>query len=219
MALDFVLFDLDGVIVDSRVPISSCMNQALEALGYPTEPEASLHQLIGPPLDSAFRGILEARGNSTGDVGALVAAYRERYASISLTHTELMPGMEEALDRLRPHFSLGVATAKPAAFARPILETLGLAGRFEAITGPPVTNSHFEAKTRTVERAREAIGQTQGVGAMVGDRDVDVVAGRGNGLRCVTVGWGIGDDAELLGAQPDYHASTPEDLVRWLMAV
>ena len=78
MSLDFALFDLDGVLVDSRVPISRCMNAALVAEGLEPEPVERLYPLIGPPLDTAFRGILEARGEPPDGVDALVARYRER---------------------------------------------------------------------------------------------------------------------------------------------
>lgn len=219
MSLDFVLFDLDGVLVDSRVPISRCMNHALRALGHAPEPEARLYRWIGPPLDTAFRGILEARGfpDPEADVAGLVDAYRERYATVSLTDTEAMPGVGAALDRLRSRLVLGVATAKPAEFALPILESLGLADRFAAIVGAPLVDSHREPKTRTVERARAAIGYAGGRGAMVGDRAIDVVAGRGNGLHCVTVAWGIGDEDELRAAGPDHHARSPEALADWLL--
>ena len=217
MAIDFALFDLDGVLVDSRVPISRCMNAALEAEGMTSEPEERLHTLIGPPLDTAFRGILESRGESTDRVDALVARYRERYARVSLTDTVLMPGILEMLDALEPVLEIGVATAKPTAFARPILEALGVADRFLTITGPPLKDSHLEPKAKTVARARDEIAVGPGRGAMIGDRALDVEAGRANDLLTVTVGWGIGGPEELESAAPDHHADTAHSLTRLLL--
>ena len=221
MPLAFALFDLDGVVVDSRVPISRCMNHALVAEGFDPEPEQALHRWIGPPLDQAFEQILVARGVTDVPVATLVERYRGRYAEVSLTHTEAMPGIEDALDSIGRALPIGVATAKPSEFARPILETLGLAARFKVIQGPPLTGSRSEPKSETVRRACAALGyaDTPGhsPGAMVGDRDVDVEAGRANGLVTITVRWGIGDADELARAAPDHHAHTPDELARQLI--
>ncbi len=216
MSLQFALFDLDGVIVDSRVPIARCMNHALVAAGYAAEPEARLHRLIGPPLDAAFRQILAARGETEVPSDALVALYRERYAAVSLTHTERMPGIEAALDGLPEQLRIGVATAKPGEFARPILETLGLSERFAVIQGPPLEGSHLEPKSETVRRARTALGCDGEPGAMIGDRDIDVEAGRENGLTTVAVGWGIGKWAEFERVSPDHYVETPAELAALL---
>ena len=217
MSLAFALFDLDGVVVDSRLPISRCMNYALVALGFDPEPKEALHRWIGPPLDRAFREVLAARGVTDVPAAELVERYRERYAEVSLTHTKAMPGIVDALDRIAPVLSIGVATAKPSVFARPILETLGLAGRFGVIEGPPLVGSHLEPKSETVGRARAALGHEDSPGAMIGDRDVDVEAGRANGLVTITVGWGIGDADELTRAGPDHHAHTPDELAEQLV--
>ena len=65
----------------------------------------------------------------------------------------------------------------------------------------------------TVTRALEALGLAPGADApLVGDRRHDAEAAAANGLRCVGVLWGIGDEAELraAGANPIVHE--PRDL-------
>ena len=55
-----VIFDLDGVLVDSRAAIAGCTNHALVALGRPARPEHELHRYIGPPLSHSFGKMLQA---------------------------------------------------------------------------------------------------------------------------------------------------------------
>ena len=45
---DAILFDLDGVLVDSRVPFARGINSALVSLDEPARPEEDLHQYLGP---------------------------------------------------------------------------------------------------------------------------------------------------------------------------
>ena len=215
-----VFFDLDGVLVDSSVAIPRSINYALERQGLAPRPEQSLHSSIGSPLLQAFREILEAEAADPGLAEACVESYRERYRETCLDETTLMPGVEGAVRRLSEQRTLAVVTAKPDAFARPILEKLGIADCFALIVGPPLDPGRQEAKTLTLERAMGALGlevPSSGApspGAMVGDRHFDVLAG--SAMRLVTVGvsWGIGSVSELRHAGADYIVQSPAELVR-----
>ena len=187
-----VLFDLDGVLIDSRAAITGCMNHALAAVGHPARDPAELHRYIGPPLLESFA---ELAGAERAD--ACLAAYRERYATASLEETTLVPGIAAVVADLADTRLLAVATSKPAAFARPLVDHLGLAPYFGAVVGPELDATE-EVKTVTVARALAAIGDP--AAPLVGDRSHDVVAALANGIECVGVLWGIGDEAELRAA-------------------
>ena len=108
-----------------------------------------------------------------------------------------MPGIPEALRALDGH-RLAVATSKPHAFADPLLGAMGLREHFELVVGPDLT-ARTEDKTATIGRALDALGETRAV--MVGDRSFDVVGAHANGIPAIGVTWGIGDAAELSGAE------------------
>ena len=203
-----VLFDLDGVLADSRAAIAGCINHALAAAGRPVRPEPELHRFIGPPLPLAFAELLAAPADSAAVAGC-VASYRERYATASLTDTVVTPGIADALARLSRRHPLGVATSKPRAFAEPLLDALGLRRWFAAVAGPDLSTP-VEDKTTTVGAALRALGATSG--AMVGDRSFDMVAARAHGLRAVGVTWGIGSASELTAAGADMLIAAPAEL-------
>jgi phosphoglycolate phosphatase len=203
-----VLFDLDGVLADSRAAIAGCMNHALAAGGHAMHAEADLHRFIGPPLPLAFAELLGEPVESDA-VAACIASYRERYATASLTDTVPTPGIADALATLGEDHRLGVATSKPRAFAEPLLEALGLRRYFAAVTGPELS-TRVEDKTTTVGAALREIGATRG--AMVGDTAFDMVAAGAHGLHAVGVTWGIGGADELLAAGADLLVAEPADL-------
>ena len=219
LRLDAVLFDLDGVLVDSRGPIARCLNHALSREGLEPEPEQALHRWIGPPLHDAFAALLSARGAPRSRIPACIAHYRELYAEISAHETPAFDGIPHCLEELGARLELAVATSKPEAFARPILESLGLADHFRLIAAPPLEATHREDKTRVVGRALEALGLVAGAGrvAMVGDRDLDVRAGRSHGLCAVGACWGIGGEAELREAGADHLVALPKGLAPLLL--
>jgi len=204
-----VLFDLDGVLVDSRGPISSCINHALTAHGLPERDPADLYQYIGPPLLTAFAELVGEPVTSPAVVRC-AATYRERYADASLTETEVTPGIADALAALRSEGRrLAVATSKPRAFAEPLLEVLGMREYFTVVAGPELDASG-EDKTTTVGAALRALRAERG--AMVGDRSFDMVAARAHGLRAVGVGWGIGSREELEAAGAERIVGAPAEL-------
>jgi phosphoglycolate phosphatase-like HAD superfamily hydrolase len=55
---DAVLFDLDGVLVDSRTPFARSVNGALASHGLAARPEHELIQYLGPPLHQQKLGLL-----------------------------------------------------------------------------------------------------------------------------------------------------------------
>ena len=126
-----VIFDLDGVLVDSRAAITGCINHALASHGLPGHAEADLHRFIGPPLALAF-GELTMQGHDSPLVVSCVNSYRERYADASLRETVVVPGIADALTELTRSHRLAVATSKALAFAEPLLTALGLRGFFSS---------------------------------------------------------------------------------------
>jgi phosphoglycolate phosphatase len=211
--MDAVLFDLDGVLVDSRAAISGAMNHALVTNGFPPRPAAELHRFIGPPLALGFAELTGHPVQSEAVVDC-VAAYRERYAVTSLTETEVVAGIPEALDALqRGNHRLAVATSKALALAEPLLAALGLRRRFEVVVGPDAS-ARAEDKATTIGRALAAL-RTEGA-AMVGDRSFDIVGARAHGLAAVGVTWGVGSPDELAAADAvvDRPADIPEAIVR-----
>jgi phosphoglycolate phosphatase len=203
-----VLFDLDGVLLDSRVAIVRCIEHGLRAQGVAPPPAGELERFIGPPLIDAFA---ELAGPDLA--AACLTSYRERYVRSSLDETTLVPGALAALAEVAAHVPVAVATSKPRAFAEPLCERLGLAGHLQAIAGPEL-DAPEEVKPVTVARALAALGLAPGADApLVGDRSHDAEAAAANGIRCVGVLWGIGDEAELRAAGADPVVASPSELV------
>jgi phosphoglycolate phosphatase len=209
LAADAVLFDMDGVLIDSRASIASAINHALAAHGYAERGEDELAGHIGAGLHDVFAELTGSDDPAVAD--ALVTTYRARYRVTSVTDTTPMPGIEAALARLAARFPLVVATSKPRPYAEPILAAVGLAQYFRALCGPSL-DARNEPKAKTVGEALEALPPGARAPVMVGDRFYDVAGAAAHGLPCVGVLWGIGSADELRGAGAIALARTPADL-------
>jgi phosphoglycolate phosphatase len=205
-----IVFDMDGVLVDSREAIVTSLNHALAASGRPERPAAELLALIGPPVAQGLATLIDAAPDSA-EVATLVADYRAHHADTLVAGSHVMDGIEPALVELATLGPpLAVATTKPMYFAEPLLEALGLRGHFAALAAPDLALM-APPKAVTVSEALEALGADHGV--MIGDRSYDVVGGRAHGLATVGVTWGFGDLEELAAAGADVVVQRPAELV------
>ena len=202
-----VAFDLDGCLIESRGAILPSVRVALAAHGLPWLPDEDLTFLIGPPLQLGFAELLVRVGEDPSLAPDLVVAYRADYREHMLERTTLCPGIESAVRAIAGVRPTCVVTSKPAGFATPILEHLGLLDAFAFVEGPTFDVAGHEPKSMTLGRALTRLA----IDTMVGDRHHDIDAGRAHGLTTVGVRWGMGDDAELAGA--DHVVTTPADLV------
>jgi phosphoglycolate phosphatase len=207
---DAVLFDLDGTIIDSRVPFVTSMNYALAANGQPEREPKELLPYLGPPTRVALEELV---GDDEELIGATLATYREHYARTSTETTLVYDGIPELLAQLRGQVRLAVATSKIATSAVMLLEHLGLAELFDVISGP-LESALAEPKSVTVAQALAALGGAGEIksAVMVGDRLYDVEGAREHGVPTIGVLWGAGSEQELLDAGAWEIVSAPDEI-------
>lgn len=194
----YILFDLDGTLTDSAEGIVNSVVYALRKKGIEENDRAKLSAFVGPPLMDSF---MKYYGMSEEEARGMVPLYREYFEPKGWAENRVYEGIPEVLEKLRAQGKhLLVATSKPEAFAKRILEHFNLAQYFELIRGA----SMDEKLSRKEQVIACVIGE---VGAehvkemvMVGDREHDVIGARLNGLPCVGVLYGYGSREELEAA-------------------
>ncbi|WP_353473158.1 HAD hydrolase-like protein [Salipiger sp. H15] len=190
----FVLFDLDGTLVDPAPGILGSFRHALSALGQPAGPDEPLEWIIGPPLRASFG----RRLGGPERVEEAVALYREVYGRDGLFRAAPYEGMMQAVSALRAEgYRLFLCTAKPLPFARRVVVHFGFEPWFEALYGAGL-DGRFDDKTELIAHILREQELDAGQGCMVGDRDNDTSAAAKNGLASVGVLWGYGSRSELM---------------------
>ena len=208
-----VVFDLDGVLVDSEPAIRASIDAALVTVGEPAVTDEEARSVIGPPLLAGLSQLLLERGRSEDPARRLLDEYRAHYAHHAMAGTCTYAGIDELLDALvAAGVPLAVATSKPAQFSIPILEGLGLAEAFAVVEAPEAT-AVTEGKAETLGRVVGRLGLRPGCGAlMVGDRRPDMEAAVLHGLVPVGALWGYGTANELRLAGAEFLLKKPEQV-------
>ncbi len=177
------LFDLDGVLVDSRAAMQEAWESVQRDLGV-TVPFEAYFREIGRP----FADIMERLGLSEQreEIERVYFAYAVRTAP----RVPAFPGVEEALARLAvAGVKLGVVTSK----ARP--QTYWTLSQFdvpfETIQTPEDRHPGKPSPWPLLIAASEA--RTDVADAVfIGDMDVDCAAARHAGMRFLHAAWGYG---------------------------
>ncbi|UGQ13423.1 HAD-IA family hydrolase [Yinghuangia sp. ASG 101] len=200
-----VVFDLDGVIVDSfGVMRQAFLAAYAEVVGDGPAPfeEYSRH------LGRYFPDIMRIMGLPPELEGPFV---RESYR---LAHqVTVFDGVPDLLAELTGRgLRLAVATGKSGPRARTLLEQLGLLGYFDHVLGSDEVPRAKPAPD-IVLRALELLGVARERAMMVGDAVTDLTSARGAGVTAVAALWGETDEAALLAEAPDAVLRRPADLL------
>lgn len=213
-AMQYILFDLDGTLTDSKEGIFKSAQYALAKLGITPPPLEEMNWVVGPPIRQSFA---ERYGLSEEAAFRGLRFYQERFGSVGYLENRLYEGVAHMLEQLHAAgCRMAVATSKPTFYATRILQHFGLDSYFEMISGSDLDGTNGK-KELVVERALEALQADPKQTAMVGDRSYDMKGALKFGLYAVGAGYGYGDPGELEEAGAQAIAQTVEELTRILL--
>ena len=210
----YILFDLDGTLTDSAEGIVNSVVYALKKKGIEEHDRAKLSAFVGPPLMDSF---MKYYGMAEEEARGMVPLYREYFEPKGWAENRVYEGIPEVLEKLRAQGKhLLVATSKPEAFAKRILEHFNLAQYFELIRGASM-DEKLNRKEQVIACVIEEAGAEHVKEmVMVGDREHDVIGARLNGLPCVGVLYGYGSREELEAAGAAAVCPTVRELPEYL---
>jgi phosphoglycolate phosphatase len=191
--INFVVFDLDGTLVDSRQDLAESANALLAACGCPTQSETAIGRMVG---DGA--ATLVARAFAAGGCpapGDALARFLAIYEARLLLCTRPYPEIENVLAALEPRLPIAVLTNKPLAATRRILDGLNLARFFPADLVFGGDGPHPRKPDPTGLRALcDRVGVAAAATLMVGDSVIDWRTARAAGTRVCLASYGFGFD-------------------------
>jgi HAD superfamily hydrolase (TIGR01509 family) len=181
VSLDAILFDNDGVLVDTEGLYFRANREVLAGVGVALS-EDDYAELFLRSGRGAWH-LAEARGHAPDAIEALRAARDRRYAELVSAEEVVMPRAREIVAALRDRYRLAIVTSsEPEPFARTHART-GLLEHFELV----LTRDHYarskpdpEPYLRAVERLAVAPERC----LVIEDSERGLAAAKAAGLRC-----------------------------------
>ena len=214
--IKYILFDLDGTLLDSGEGIINGLKHALKLHGIDEQNMAVLRSFVGPPLIAHMMEVYNLTEQQCKDI---VVDFRKYYEPKGVFENRVYDGIPQLLAQLRQMGRrIMVATSKPEFLAYKILEQRGLKNSFDFIGGS-VMDLKRTTKAEVIQYVLEENSISAGNSAelvMVGDTKYDIIGAKAFGIRSIGVTYGYGSRQELEEAGADYIVDSPQEVFQLL---
>lgn len=209
-AIEVVLFDLDGTLVDTIEMIRTSMRYATETVLGAALPDEELMRNVGVPLARQMREFSEEHADE------LLRVYREHNADVHDALIAEYPGVEEALEALGKRYRLGIVTSKSTPLAWRAVDHFGLRDHFELLVGSDDVDRH-KPDPYPIVYAMNKLGVQPARCVYVGDSPHDMNAALSAGVVAIAALWGGFTADEVLAPGPHLSAKSMTEVAELLL--
>jgi 2-phosphoglycolate phosphatase len=218
LAVDAVLFDLDGTLADTAPDLAAALNRVRRDRGLETLPLRALR----PYASHGARGLLAAGMGVDPDqpmYEALRTAFLDHYAAALCVESTLFAEVAALLDVLDARaLRWGIVTNKAERFTAPLLDALGLSARAGAVVCGDTT-PHVKPHPAPLLCAAGRLGVAPARCVYVGDAERDIIAGTAAGMATIVARYGYLEPQDEPGDWPaNGIIDSPAALLDWLPA-
>jgi len=196
MTVKALVFDFDGLILDTEGPVFTAWQEEFVAHGCPPLSMEEWSAEIGTVGGLDLVAIIRERATRPFDVEVMQARRRGRRDEL-LERESVLPGVTDWLDEADAlGLGLAIASSSPREWVEPHLERLGLRARFGPVVcfGPGIAG---KPAPDTYRRACAALGVAPTNAVAIEDSPHGVAAAKAAGLRCIAVPHAITERLDL----------------------
>jgi len=186
----FLVFDLDGTLVDSIHDLTEAASDLSEACGGARLSDEEVALMVGEGAPVLVERVLARAGKPVDQPGAL-EQFLAGYETRMFDTTRAYPGMADTLRALADRHAMALLTNKPEAASRSILAHTGL----EAFFAHMVFGDSATGRKPAPDGLRwlmERNGASAERTVLIGDSDVDLGTARASGVRLCLARYGFG---------------------------
>jgi len=187
-AIEAVIFDLDGTLVDSAGDLTAALVEFLRPWGFPDFADSDVKRWMGTDADDIIAGLMSDFSVEPGpgfDLPVVARSFLDFYDRYPHHHSIAFAGAAELLAHLRAeNIGIGICTNKRSVLSRAILEDLGLWPFIGSIAGSDTT-AHKKPHPAPLLHVLSELEVAPDRAVMVGDSISDVRVGRAAGVALV----------------------------------
>lgn len=189
MAINTIIFDLDGTLLDTLTDLTNSVNYALEKHHLPTHSEDEVRQMVGNGVTVLMERAIPG-GQSHTEFDNCLKDFKEHYEIHKKDFTKPFPGILTFLkEASESGYKMAVVSNK---------FDLAVKGLCQDFFSPYIQTAIGESSTvapkpapDTVLTAMEELHADPAQCVYVGDSDVDITTAKNTGIPCISVSWGF----------------------------
>jgi pyrophosphatase PpaX len=210
MAIKYLLFDLDGTLIDTTNLIFNCYKNSVNAFVDNPPDEAEILKGFGRPLADQLWRLYPTLRNRIDEMTLL---WKEAQAELHDSLVKPFPGTSETLVEIkRRGYPMGIVTSKERPMAVRGMELNGLGNIMDVMVCVDDTSNH-KPHPEPILRGIELMGAIPEETLYVGDSVHDMAAGRAAGVKVAAAMWGPFAKEPLREFGPDYLLPTIRQLL------
>lgn len=180
---DAILFDFDGVLLDSEPVHWACWREVLLPLGVSLEWEFYRDHCIGID-DRLMLQMMAHNGRDWRELWARYPVKKQLFRERMVAAPPFAPRLAALLDELRTSYRLAVVSSSSCSEIEPLLLTAGLRNYFETIVGGESVTHHKPAPEPYLLAAERLAVRTP---LVLEDSQAGLASGRAAGFEAVHV--------------------------------
>ena len=209
----YILFDLDGTLVDTLPDLCLAANHILDCLGMDRVEDAFLRDSVSGGGRSILATALGVEGGDSSIIDRFLPEFLSYYESHIACYSRVFDGVLETLEGLCDDgFVLAICTNKSQHMAEKLVSVLGIDHFFSAIAG----GDRFSFRKPDGLHIRlliDLIGGDLGSSVMIGDSIFDISAARCAEIPSIAVDFGYSDSCHLGADRVAFHFSEIPSLI------
>jgi len=211
--LNVLIFDLDGVIINSGADIANAVNHTRRLFGLPLLSNDEIISYVGNGAEALIRRSF--KDCSEDLIQKALPLNQQYYLDNALIETSLYPNVKETLEDLkerRKDIKIALVTNKPEAITEKILAGLGVRQYFDLIVGPESVKN-MKPDPEGIIKVLNMLDRSPEQAVMIGDSYIDIEAGRRAGTKTCGAAYGLGDKEELIKSNPDFVINNINEVI------
>lgn len=198
--IELIIFDFDGTLADSRDDIVNAVNFTLKDLSLKEKSREEISSYIG-------RGVGDLIRRALGEGEALLldkatSVFKEYYTEHNTDNTTLYRNVKEILEHFKDKKKV-IVTNRNHEFALTALKNLSIYNYFEDVIGGDDVEC-AKPSPCPLDKTMQRFNTDRDKTIIVGDMDIDILAGKGAGTVTCAVTYGIGREEDIIKAKPDF---------------
>jgi phosphoglycolate phosphatase len=202
----FVLFDLDGTLIDSVPDLAYCVDEMMRELGLPVRGELAVRDWVGNGVERLVQRALINAVEGMPDAVLFEKAmpiFARLYLVNNSQRSYVYDGVFDGLTWLKAQgYRIACVTNKAEAYTIPLLRDKKLFDLFELVVSGD-TCAEKKPSPMPLLYAAEKMGVTPENALMIGDSISDVKAARAAHFHIICMSYGYNHGVDIREANPD----------------
>ncbi|MCI7039650.1 MAG: HAD family hydrolase [Mollicutes bacterium] len=206
----FVIFDLDGTLIDTVEGITIAANKYLSSHNIPfVYSRDDIESFIGNGAPLLFKRMMKNYKYNENDYQEFLTFYRDNQ-KYSKVYPEVVSSLKALISR---GYSLFILSNKPDSLLQILIKELLSEINFKYIQGQDNKYPTKPDVTLLNEKIINSFDLDPNEGYYVGDSYVDVLTGQNAKLKSIFVTYGYGDYQKAMSYKPNYIIDKFEDIL------